>query len=182
MTHQKTLVHVAENLRRLRVEAGLSQTALATASGVSRRMIVNLEKGDVNVSLNTLDRLGEALGVVLYAFIAPPDTADSAHIDEIAWTGAVADSRGRLLASKGVRTEVELWDWSLGPGDIYTAEADPDGWTNMVVVIAGSLTITVGETCTTIEAGDFHVFASNHPYQFTNTRDETVRFVRNVVY
>ncbi|MGE5905323.1 helix-turn-helix domain-containing protein, partial [Klebsiella pneumoniae] len=56
------LAHVASNLRRLRRAAGLSQTALATTSGISRRMITNLEGGDTNISLSSLDRLAEALG------------------------------------------------------------------------------------------------------------------------
>lgn len=47
------LEHVAGNLRRLRQQAGLSQQALAEAAQVSRRMLVAIESGDANVSLNT---------------------------------------------------------------------------------------------------------------------------------
>ena len=54
------LEHVAENVRRLRTAAGLSQQALAETADVSRRMLVGIESGDANVSLNTLDRIAEA--------------------------------------------------------------------------------------------------------------------------
>ena len=59
------LTHVGANLKRLRKAAGLSQTALADASGISRRMIAGLEAGTANISLSSLDKLAHALGVGL---------------------------------------------------------------------------------------------------------------------
>lgn len=176
------LVNVADNLRRLRRNAGLSQSALAEAAGVSRRMIVNIEKGDVNVSLNTLDRLAEALGVVLHDFIARPDAIDTARVDELVWVGQAEASQARMLASRRAHSAVELWVWSLTPGDSYGAAADPAGWTNMVVVIEGLLTIELGDERVVVTAGDFHVFTSDCRHRFLNAGDDTVRFVRNVVY
>ncbi|MDA3920206.1 MAG: XRE family transcriptional regulator [Salinisphaera sp.] len=176
------LVHVAANVRRLRHAGGLSQQTLADEAGVSRRMLVNIEKGDVNVSLNTLDSLAEALGVLFYALVAPPDSADSARIDEIAWAGESPGSEARLLASKGARQEVELWRWALAPSDTYASAADPAGWTNMVVVTDGCLTVIAGEDEFTIEAGNFLVFESDRPHEFSNRGSAVARFVRNVVY
>ena len=176
------LVHVAANVRRLRVDAGLSQAALAAAADVSRRMLVNIEKGDVNVSLNTLDRLAAALGVPFYALVAPPETEDAARIDEVAWAGSSADSQARLLASKAAREQVELWSWSIAPGEVYESDADPAGWANMIVVLVGELTVTLGEQRFTIAAGDFSVFPSDRPHRYANEGDVLLRFVRNVVY
>ena len=59
-THRASVLqHVSLNVRRLRNAAGMSQSALAERSGVSRRMLVGIESGDANVSLNTLDRIDE---------------------------------------------------------------------------------------------------------------------------
>ena len=66
------LEHVAENVRRLRAAAGLSQQALAEAADVSRRMLVGIESGDANVSLNTLDRIAEALQVSFADLVKAP--------------------------------------------------------------------------------------------------------------
>lgn len=181
-TRPDVLVHVADNVRRLRQIAALSQQALAEAAGVSRRMLVNIEKGDVNVSLNTLDRLADTLGVLFYALVAPPESVDSAHIDEIAWAGDASGSVARLLASKAARQEVELWHWTLVPDDVYISDADPAGWTNMIVVTEGCLTVIVDEDERTIGAGGFHVFASDRPHRFANRGSRVVRFIRNVVY
>lgn len=176
------LVHVAANVRRLRQAAALSQQALAERAGVSRRMLVNIEKGDVNVSLGTLDRLAEALGVLFYALVQPPDSGDSSRIDEIAWVGKSPDSRARLLASKPARQEVELWSWSLAPGESYASAADNAGWHEMLVVIEGTLTLVLGEREIVIEAGDFHVRPSDRPYRYRNDGPALLRFIRNVVY
>ncbi|WP_256961130.1 helix-turn-helix domain-containing protein [Salinicola salarius] len=176
------LVHVATNVRRLRQAAGLSQQALADQAGVSRRMLVNIEKGDVNVSLSTLDRLAEALGVLFYALVQPPDSEDSARIDEVAWVGKHPASRARLLASKPARQEVELWSWSLEPGDSYESAADDTGWHEMLVVIEGTLTLELADSEVTIEAGDFHVYPSDQSYRYRNEGPGRLRFIRNVVH
>ncbi|WP_423821989.1 helix-turn-helix domain-containing protein [Salinisphaera sp. SPP-AMP-43] len=176
------LVHVAANVRRLRSAAGYSQSALAEAAEVSRRMLISIEKGDVNVSLNTLDRLAAVLGVPFYTLVAPPETEDAARIDEVAWAGVSPGSEARLLASKAAHEEVELWSWSLAPGEVYASDADPAGWTNMIVVIVGRLNLVVGEARFEIEAGDFKVFASDRPHRYANQTEEPLRFIRNVVY
>lgn len=176
------LVHVAANVRRLRQAAGLSQQSLAERSGVSRRMLVNIEKGDVNVSLGTLDRLAEALGVLFYALVQPPGSEDSARIDEVAWAGRAPESRARLLASKPAHREVELWSWSLAPGEVYESSPDDAGWHEMLIVVEGTLTLELNDRQVTIEAGDFHVYPSDQPYRYRNDGPGLLRFIRNVVY
>lgn len=176
------LVHVAANVRRLRAAAGLSQAALAEAAQVSRRMLVSVEKGDVNISLNTLDRLAAALDVVFHALVAPPEADAATRIDEVAWAGRAPDSQARLLASQSAHGQVELWSWTLAPGEVYASDADPAGWSNMIVVSGGALTVTLGAERFVIEAGDFRVFPSDRPHRYANEGSVLLHFVRNVVY
>ncbi|MFC3103504.1 helix-turn-helix domain-containing protein [Salinisphaera aquimarina] len=177
------LVHVADNVRRLRQDAGLSQQLLAERADVSRRMLVNIEKGDVNVSLNTLDRIAETLGVLFHALVQPRESGDSDRIEEVAWAGRDPASHATLLASKAARNEVELWSWSLAPGERYDSAANPGGWQDMLVVTAGTLTLYVAdEPPRTIQANDFHVFASDRAHGYANEGSRIVTFIRNVVY
>lgn len=176
------LAHVAGNLRRLRQEQGISQTALAERSGISRRMIVGLESGDANISLSSLDRLAEALGVSFTEIVRSPEAQDNRRIASLAWRGAHPDSHGTLLGSTPAAQEAELWTWSLGPGDRYPAEADAARWHEMLYVVEGALTVETGDDIRRVDAGDFLIFRSDRAYVFANAAETTVRFIRNVVF
>jgi transcriptional regulator with XRE-family HTH domain len=175
------LQHVSLNVRRLRRDAGLSQTALAETSGVSRRMLVAIEAGDTNVSLATLDRVADALAVAFSDLIQAPDQRDTRRINELAWAGALPGSRAVLLAKATARREVELWAFSLAPGETYASEADPEGWSVQLYVIEGVLTVTVADQVQRLAPGEFLMFASDQAHAFSNEGDALVRFVRNVV-
>ncbi len=175
------LQHVSQNVRRLRNALDMSQTALAEKSGVSRRMLVAIEAGEKNVSLATLDRVAEALEVAFSDLIQAPDHRDSSRINEVAWAGSIPGSRAVLLAKATARREVELWEFSLEPGESYVSEADPDGWSEQVYVVEGHLTVNLPEQIHHVAPGGFFMFASNQAHSYENQGEESVRFVRNVV-
>ena len=176
------LSHVAGNIRRLRAAKGLSQDALASAAGVSRRMLVGIESGEANVSLSTLDRLAQALDVSFSHVVRAPDMPDNSRIDTLAWQGEDAHSRAPLLGTVPAAREAELWTWSLAPGDRYPAEADAANWHEMLYVVEGVLTVEMDSGTRTIAAGDFLIFSSDRPYVFVNRGTDLLRFVRNVVF
>jgi transcriptional regulator with XRE-family HTH domain len=54
---------VARNVRKLRTQRGLSQEALAHGAQVHRTYIGMIERGECSPTIDTLERLAEALGV-----------------------------------------------------------------------------------------------------------------------
>lgn len=60
---QVLLDSVAGNVRRLRQRKALTQEALAEAAGFDSRFLQRVERGEVNMRLETLARLATALGV-----------------------------------------------------------------------------------------------------------------------
>lgn len=54
---------LGDNLRRERTARGLSQEAFADVLGVHRTYMGGLERGERNVTLKTIERLAERLGV-----------------------------------------------------------------------------------------------------------------------
>ncbi|MGV8920071.1 MAG: helix-turn-helix domain-containing protein [Pseudomonas sp.] len=175
------LQHVSQNVRRLRNAADLSQSALAEKSGVSRRMLVAIEAGEKNVSLATLDRVAEALDVAFSDLIQAPDGRDPSRINEVAWAGLLPGSKAVLLAKAVAKREVELWEFCLEPGEVYTSEADPEGWSEQVYVFEGCLSIGLEKGTQQVESGEFYMFASNQVHTYRNDGSQRVRFVRNVV-
>ena len=175
------LQHVSQNVRRLRLVAHLSQSALAEQSGVSRRMLVAIEAGEKNVSLTTLDRIAEALDVAFSDLIQAPGSPDPSRINEVAWSGELPGSKAVLLAKAVATREVELWEWSLAPGEQYLSEADAEGWSEQLYVFEGCLTLVMDEQVLRFSAGEFYMYASNRPHAYRNEGEGTLRFVRNVV-
>ena len=173
------LTHVAGNLRRLRQQAGISQLALAQASGLSRRMIVGLEAGETNISLSNLDKLAAALGTSFVALVSDPE-AQSQRLDELLWKGRRKESRGVLLGFVPATQEAQLWFWSLAAGERYQAEPDPPGWHEMIFVVSGSLTLELETETMTVPAGQYAIYSSAQTYAYRNDADTPVAFVRNV--
>lgn len=62
--NQTPLVQVfAENVRRMRLQRGLSQEALAEVAGVHRTYVGMLERSEKNVTIYNIERIAVALGV-----------------------------------------------------------------------------------------------------------------------
>lgn len=66
---------VGRNIRRLRRERGLSQEELADEIGVHRTFMGGVERGERNLTLQTLERLAERLGVDPVNLLSEADRA-----------------------------------------------------------------------------------------------------------
>ncbi|MBB1593497.1 XRE family transcriptional regulator [Achromobacter sp. UMC46] len=174
------LTHVGANLRRIRKQAGLSQTDLADASGISRRMIAGVEAGTANISLSSLDKLAGALGVGFVDLVSDPNR-ERRRIEAMAWRGERPGSQAVLLGAAPASCEAQLWIWTLAPGEQYLAEPDPDGWHEMVYVIEGTLRLELSGVPQSVSADDFAIYSSAQPYAYFNDGDARLRFVRNVL-
>lgn len=180
MQPERTVLrNIGENLRRVRTEAGCSQSALASRSGVSRRTIINLEAGDANVSLSSIDRLAHALGSTFATLVASPARPLS-DIDELAWRGSSPISAATLLGIVPAHAEAQLWTWTLAAGERYDAEADPDGWHEMIAVTAGRLRIEKDDGDVELEPGGHVIFPTNQGYAYVAGEGSPATFIRIV--
>jgi len=68
---------VAWNLRRLRIERGVSQERLAADAGVDRAYSSVREREQGNASVDMLDKLASVLGVAVVEFLAVPPAGAS---------------------------------------------------------------------------------------------------------
>jgi len=64
---------VGSNLKRFRLQSGLTQAALAEVSRVSPRWIYQIETGNGNPTLEMLDLLSKGLGVPIASFFQNPE-------------------------------------------------------------------------------------------------------------
>lgn len=57
-----------KNLKRLRLEKGISQESLALLADLDRTYIPSIEKGERNVSITVVEKLANALNVCISEF------------------------------------------------------------------------------------------------------------------
>jgi len=64
---------VGGNVRRIRLERGLSQEAFADLIGIHRTDMGGIEPGERNLTLRSLDRIAERLDVPLHELVRPSE-------------------------------------------------------------------------------------------------------------
>jgi transcriptional regulator with XRE-family HTH domain len=170
---------IGTRVRQERTERRWTLDQLADASGLSRRMVVNVEQGAANPSVGTLLRLSAALGVGLPALVEPPQARGPKVVRRgegpALWTGD-AGGRGVLVASTEPPDVVELWDWELRPGESHASEAHSAGTCELLQVHAGRITVTVGEASVELGTGDALSFAGDVDHSYAHAEGEPARF------
>lgn len=152
---------------------------LADGAGVSRRMVVNVEQGAANPSVGTLLRISDALGVGLPALVEPPESkpvkvtrdGDGAAL----WTGEFG-GRGVLVAGTEPPDVLELWDWTLSPGDHHVSEAHTPGTKELLQLHQGRITLDVADQSLPLTAGDAVAFPGDVAHSYLNPGTEPARF------
>jgi transcriptional regulator with XRE-family HTH domain len=61
----------AKNLRAARIEAGLSQEALAAEAGLDRTFVGTLERGQRNISVDNIEALSKAIRIAAHELMNP---------------------------------------------------------------------------------------------------------------
>jgi transcriptional regulator with XRE-family HTH domain len=175
---------VAHNTRRLRTLRGWSLDQLATRSGVSKGMLVHLEQARTNPSLGTLCKLAETFGISLAGLVElnePPlvQVVEPSRVVRL-WQSE-AGSAGDLLVGSDVREHVELWRWTLAPGDDHGSEAHAEGTRELLHVISGELALDVDGTVHIVPTGGAAQFEADHPHSYRNPGEVPVELVMVVL-
>ena len=146
---------------------------LALRSGVSRRMVVNVEQGSANPSIATLLRLSDALGIGLPALVdTADDEAETVTVHRAGdaspmWTSP-AGGAAVMVAGTNPPDVTELWDWRLGPGDRFGSEAHRAGTRELLLVVSGAMDLVVDGVVQRLRAGDSATFDGSRDHRYAN--------------
>jgi transcriptional regulator with XRE-family HTH domain len=140
-----------------RADQGLSASALAERSGVSRAMIAKIERAEVQPTAALLGRLSGALGLTLSELIARAEGADrrlARRAEQPVWTDPESGYTRRAVspASGG---PLELVEVELPAGARVAYPADTYAFIHQQLwVLAGELRFLEGEVEHALAAGD----------------------------
>ena len=170
---------IGRRVRQERQARGWTLDQLAQAAEVSRRMVVNVEQGGVNPSVGTLLRISDALGVGLPALVELPEPEPvkvTRHGDGAVLWSSQSGGRAVLVAGTPPPDVVELWDWTLGPGDRHLSEPHTPGTKELVQVQQGTITVEVAGEPARLEAGDAITFPGDVAHGYANPGSQPARF------
>lgn len=174
---------VGRNVRALRQSRRLTIDALAAAAGVSRGTVIQIETARGNPSIGTLVALAAALRVGVASLIdddAPRVVVRRAAAAARLWSSAAGSTAAFLIGSDPPDV-VELWDWTLQPGDGFDGEAHAIGTREVLTVLEGRLDLRVGPAEQALDAGDTVLFEAHAPHRYAAAGSAPVRFLMVVL-
>ncbi|UXT61238.1 helix-turn-helix domain-containing protein (plasmid) [Agrobacterium fabrum] len=174
---------VSQNLKIFRRQNGLSLDELSRRSGVSKGMLVEIEKGTANPSIATLCRAATALGVSVADFVGvassvpvrtvPPEDASTL------WHGPHGGTATLLVGTNGP-DEIELWRWSMFPGETFESPGHSPGTLELLNVEIGELTFRLEDSEQVVQAGSSVLARTESPHAYSNRGEGELRFVMAV--
>ena len=160
---------IGARVRQHRTAHGWTLDDLADRSGVSRRMLITIEHGEANPSIATLLRISDALGVGLPVLVDVERphtlTVTAAGTAPVLWRGP-RGGRALLVAGTEPPDVVELWDWTLQPGEAHATEAHSAGTRELLLVLDGEVDLRVGDRTERLGVGDSVTFAGDVPHGY----------------
>ncbi|MFI8766853.1 helix-turn-helix domain-containing protein [Streptomyces sp. NPDC053792] len=174
---------LARNVRAARNRAGLSLDELGRRAQVSKGALVGLEKAQGNPNFATLVRLADTLGVSVSALMEGPAEGRVRVVtaDAVAplWTGRLG-SEARLMLTTSGQAPVEVWRWTLEPGEEYPSHPHQAGVVETVSVTAGRMVLVVDGTEHTVEAGQTATFEGDAAHAYRGAGGTTCHLIMTV--
>jgi transcriptional regulator with XRE-family HTH domain len=175
---------VAENLRQRRKQRDMSLDQLSHATGVSRAALSQIETRKTNPTIGVLWKIASGLGVPFSELLGESRLSLSVlrrgDTQVLRSTDRRFESRP-LVPAAGVN-EIEMYELTLSARSRHVSDPHGPGTKELVVVLSGTLRMTVGDHTDELEAGDSVVFDANLPHVYENPGTGDARYHDVIIY
>ncbi|SRR6266545_944628 len=176
---------VAESLRRLRKERGLSLDELAAASGVSRAALSQIEGSRTNPTLSLLWKVAVGLGVPFHTLLGGeqsgrPQVLRAGDAPPLRSTDGRMESR--LLSPAGANQGLDVYELRFLPKAVHRSEPHGQGTTETVIVLTGAMRVTVGDDSYELTPGDSMFFRADVPHSYESRSSHETRCIDVIAY
>lgn len=176
---------VAEALRRYRKQRDLSLDQLALKSGVSRAALSQIEGSRTNPTLSVLWKIASGLDIPFQELLETPtdEPLKALRVGDMSPVRS-ADGRveSRLLTPGGTAGGTETYELRLAAKGVHRSEPHRKGTVETVVVLKGTLRITVGESELELGTGDSAYLRADMPHSYENRSSHEARFINVISY
>lgn len=175
---------VAANVKHIREQKKLTLDAAAEATGVSRSMLAQIEKGDVNPTISVLWKIANGFKVSFTMLVEKED--DTVCVVRQADTEPLKEDGGRYLNypvfSFDEKTLFETYRIVIEKSGALSAQPHMNGAEEYITVFAGQVEITVAEDSFQLSKGDSIRFLANVPHSYRNVGAERAELSMLIYY
>lgn len=175
---------VADSLREHRKRRNLSLDQLAQLTGVSRAALSQIETRKTNPTIGVIWKIASGLGIAFSDLIGEPRAGLSVlrrgESQLLRSLDAKFESRP-LMPAAGI-PQIEMYELRLSARARHASEPHGPGTREIVVVLSGSMRLTVGDHADDLGAGDSVVFDANKPHVYENPGNSEARYHNLIVY
>lgn len=166
-------LHLARRLRELRARRDWSLDALARASGVSRSMLSQVERGRANPTLAVAFRIARAFGMSLAELVETPSAASQIAViraaDRAYHYRSDKDCTIRTLSPLNLEKDVEFYEVQLQDGGALRSSAHYQGTREFLTVVKGRVRVESAGDSDDLHPGDSASYRVDVPHAIVNT-------------
>jgi transcriptional regulator with XRE-family HTH domain len=164
--------HLGDRLRQLRAERGWSLQVLASASGVSRSMLSQIEREQANPTLAVTLRIAQAFGMTLGDLVQVPDASSTITViranDRAYHYRSDKHCRIRTLSPLNLEKDVEFYEVQLQPGGALRSAPHFKGTREFLTVETGIVRVESGRDAEVLQKGDSVSYRADVPHAIIN--------------
>lgn len=175
---------VADNLRVVRENRGLSLDQLAELTGVSKSMLRQIETGKSSPTISTIWKIANGLRISFTSLLRKP--AIQAEVKSFKGNQPLTaeDKKYRLypLTDFDPHHSFETYYFEIDPGATFSGEPHKGNIYEYVFVTKGELQIIINEESFLIHESEFMHFKADAPHHYKCHSREMASAIMQVVY
>lgn len=175
---------LAANTRQIREQKKLTLDTAASITGVSRSMLAQIEKGEVNPTISVLWKIANGYKVSFTSLVEEKD--DAVSIIRLADMQPLKEDEGRYLNypifAFDEQKLFETYRIIIQAGGALSAQPHLKGAMEYITVFAGDVIITVAGNQSQLSKGDSIRFSADVPHSYQNFGTETVELSMLIYY
>jgi transcriptional regulator with XRE-family HTH domain len=167
---------VANNIKEIREQKKLTLDAAAKQTGVSRSMLAQIEKGDVNPTISVLWKIANGYKT---SFTSLVDTHDTTHLlIKSSDVTPLVEDEGRYINRPAFPfqedTQFESYMIEIKPDGFLQAQPHMRGTEEFLTIFSGEVEVVAGNESFRINAGDSLRFKADVEHSYRNVGSKTV--------
>ena len=177
---------LGRRVKKLRGDRGWSLEELASASGVSRSMLSEIERKRANPTLSVTYRIARAFGLSLQDLLESADSASTIQTiranDRAQIFRKDKQCQIRTLSPLNLEKDVEFYELRLPPNGALRSQPHVDGTREFLTVEEGEVELQSGNSSETLGKGDSATYRADVTHTIVNTGKHEAMLFLVVIY